>query len=263
MIRKALESDVERLVPDTEGAARLRALVDAYGLERPFLRIWTDGKGGFASLMDGAAVLSLPRGLDEEWRLFLAMQLEVKSVRGTAEDARRLADTGEWTVSAGAVTAPGSMLGDPETTTETLSPREVFPILTACFGKEALPSFDAWYTDVSHRVRRRLCRLTGVREAGEPVACAMTVAECGAAPCEPAYGGAAVIGAVATLPAARGRGYASACVLTLTRQLMGEGRRVFLSPKNGRAFQLYAGLGFVPCGEWGSAARSTTARPFG
>ena len=67
--------------------------------------------------------------------------------------------------------------------------------------------------------------------------------------------GGAVIGAVATLPDYRGRGYASACVSTLAASLQKEGRRIYLSPKNAGAQRLYAGLGFVPCGEWGTLQR--------
>ena len=102
------------------------------------------------------------------------------------------------------------------------------------------------YADVHHRLRHGLCRLAAVETDGGVAACAMTTAECA---------GGAVIGAVATLPDYRGRGYASACVSTLAASLQKEGRRIYLSPKNAGAQRLYAGLGFVPCGEWGTLQR--------
>lgn len=98
----------------------------------------------------------------------------------------------------------------------TSSLREIYPILQTGFG-ETLPAFDAWYADVSHRMRHGVCRAAVVREMGRPVACAMTVAQ--------ARDGA-VLGAVATLPDYRSRGYASACVTTLAAVLQGEGRRI-------------------------------------
>ena len=101
------------------------------------------------------------------------------------------------------------------------SPRELYPLLSACFS-EGLPSFDGWYADVSHRLRHGCCRIAVVHENGRPVACAMTTAE---------GGGAALIGAVATHPDFRGRGYASACVAYLTALLQQERRQVFLSPR--------------------------------
>ena len=255
MIRQAAADDFSRLIPDTEAAVRLRALADAYGPGLSFLRFWCDGEGGFASLMDGTMTLSLPRGLSEEWAAFAAMQPEVSGIRTDGETARRLAAGGGWRVETGAVTAPSPALAAPEREPEPLTPREAYPVLKECFPG-SLPPFPAWYVDVSHRLRHGCCRLAGFKEEGRSVSCAMTVAECGPAPCEPApYGGAALIGAVATLPAGRGKGYASAAVLTLARALRDEGRRVFLSPKNAHAHALYARIGFADAGEWGSLKR--------
>lgn len=262
MIREAKAEDFAILIPDTEAAVRVRTLAEVYGPGLPFLRLWCDGEGGFASLMDGAAVLSLPRGLNAEWAAFISMQPEAASVRTDGETARLLASAEGWRVETGAVMAPGPALAEPAAVPVPLSPRECWPVLEAAFPG-ALPSFSAWYVDVSHRLRHGYARIVGFREdggeppetPGKPVSAAMTVAECGPAACEPAYGGAALIGAVATLPAGRGRGYASAAVLTLARTLLAEGRRVFLSPKNAHAHALYTRIGFVECGEWGSLKR--------
>ena len=91
-----------------------------------------------------------------------------------------------------------------------------------------------------------MCPIAAVHEDGRPVACAMTTAE---------GGGAALIGAVATHPDFRGRGYASACVAYLTALLQQERRQVFLSPKNEPAHRLYRRLGYVDTGRWGSLVK--------
>lgn len=204
------------------------------------------------------------------------------------------------------------------------TPREVYPLLCACFG-DTLPPFESWYADVSHRLRHGHCRLVGIRAGETLAACAMTTAECPpdlragrpsrapegvaagrlkgsasewsessaaewlkgpagsanaalpGAPEGPAAagspagraegtkynrqgdilynGGAALIGALATLPAYRGRGFASRCVSALAAALQAENRRVLLSPKNSPAEALYTRLGFAVCGEWGEIHR--------
>lgn len=250
MIRLAKAQDFESFVPDSEGAVRILGLIAAYGADRPFIRCWCVLCGaeiaGFVSLLDGAATLTMrDGGVTEELAAFLGMQPEIQSVRTSGAAARTLAAFGGWSVETGSVMTPGGQQKEPEQRPEELSAREVYPVLKNCFTE--LPPFESWYADVSHRVRHGCCRIVGFREEGKPVACAMTTAECQ---------NAAVIGGVATLPEGRGKGYASANVLTLARTLQGEGKRVFLSPKNEHARALYVGLGFVECGQWGSLNRS-------
>ena len=88
-----------------------------------------------------------------------------------------------------------------------------------------------------------MCRIAGVTEQGKTVSCAMTVAET-----ETVW----MIGAVATHPACRGRGYASAVVRSLVASGQAAGKRVLISPKNEAARSLYERLGFAVCGTWGT-----------
>ncbi len=251
MIRQAVREDVDALAPDSEGAVKLLGLLRAYGFEQPFVRLWCvtqQGQAdGWISLLDGAAtvVLRPDAAVSEELAAFLCMQPEIRSVRTSDEVARKLAAYGGWTLETGVVMTPGRELQQPTVQPEILSPRECYPVLSACFG-ECMPPFEAWYVDVSHRVRHGCCRIVGLREQGSPYACAMTTAECD---------GGALIGAVATLPQGRGKGAASANVLTLAHSLMNEGRRVYLSPKNEHAHALYTRIGFEDCGGWGSLRR--------
>ena len=115
----------------------------------------------------------------------------------------------------------------------------VYRLLCDAFPDGALPPFDAFYVDLSHRLRHGLCRIAAIEDPpGTPVACAMTVAE---AP------DAVVIGAVATAPQHRKKGYASACIRALLAE---DARPALIAPADDAAAQLYRSLGFSPCGGW-------------
>ena len=245
MIREMTPERLRGIQPDSEAATKLLALTEAYGLECPFVRYW-EGEGRLAAaLMEGRLTLFSPEDLGEETALFISMQPEIRCLRTDRASAERLGCLlPGWRLETGQVMRPGRMF-EPSGSVSVPSPRALYPVLAACFPGE-LPAFDAWYADVHHRLRHGLCRLAAVETDGGVAACAMTTAECA---------GGAVIGAVATLPDYRGRGYASACVSTLAASLQKEGRRIYLSPKNAGAQRLYAGLGFVPCGEWGTLQR--------
>lgn len=244
MIRAATAAELAALVPDSEAAVRIAGLAAAYGTERPFVRFWSGEGGSRIALMDGLATVAACPQEREELALFLSMHPEIAAVRTDAALAQTLAAAG-WAVKTGEVMTPAVRFAPPEAPVEALPAREMYPVLAAVFG-ETVPPFDVWYADVSHRLRHDAARIAGIRENGQAVAVAMTTAECS---------GAALIGAVATLPASRGKGYAAACVSSLAAQLQREGRRVLLSPKNDRAKALYTRLGFVVCGEWGLAER--------
>lgn len=252
MIRRAKPEDFALLPATTEAALRILGLYAAYGLQQTFVRFWCaeeqDKISAWVSLLDGAAVLAVVTDDEEllaEIALFFTMQPEVHTIRTSEQAGRALMAAGGWLMEAGAVMTPGEHLPVPEKQPQNLSPRQAYPLLASCFDT-GVPPFEAWYVDVSHRLRHGYCRLIGFMDHDEPIACAMTTAECERA---------ALIGAVATLPAGRGQGYASANVLTLAHQLRGEGKTALLSPKNPAAQTLYARIGFTVCGQWASLKR--------
>ena len=223
-----------------EAALKLRSLIAAYGVDAPFLKIYSGDNTAFA-IMDGDAVLC---GDSDEARLFLTMDPSVRRVRTDEHNARLLAAMWETEAVCGNVMTPGCAM-TADTAVTAITPREYWPVIETVFGN-TLPPFDAWYADVSHRWRHGLCRLMGIYENGEVVAVAMTTAE---------DDSAMLIGAVATLPAYRGKGYAGRLVTTLAAFGQAEGKTVWLSPKNERAEALYARLGFIPAGRYGQVTR--------
>lgn len=267
MIRR---TDAPRIPGNSEAAVKLRALLHTYGAARPFLPFYQGDDGSVCALLDGVCVW-LPGGDPDEMALFLTMQPDVRAVRTSGEGARRLSKVFGAPAVCGAVMTPArtfdptSTAGPPAAAATPVvpvpaaptliapTPRAYYPLLRACFG-DTLPPFDSWYADVSHRLRHGGCRLLGIEADGRLAAGAMTTAECG--PWE-SDAGAAVIGAVATLPGYRGRGFASRCVTSLAAALQAENREVLLSPKNSPAQALYAKLGFAVCGEWGEIHRDS------
>lgn len=61
---------------------------------------------------------------------------------------------------------------------------------------------------------------------------------------------AGLIGGVFTMPSARGKGYAGACVSALAADIQADGKLPVLFYENPAAGALYRKLGFVECGSW-------------
>ena len=256
MIRLAREEDLAKLHPDSEAAVKVLGLYKAYGLSAAFVRYWVEERDGtllsLIAYMDGVATVALCSPIctpncSEELSAFIQMQPDFAFVRTTAEAAKAVAQNGGWQLSTGTV-MKAELLQFPSLTPTAFTPKEAYSVLGEVFG-ESMVEYSSFYVDMSHRLRHGCGRMVGFFEGGQPVACAMTTAECDRA---------ALIGAVATLPLGRGKGYASSNVLTLAHQLKDEAKTVFLSPKNEAAETLYRHIGFVPCGEWGILQRKTS-----
>ena len=111
--------------------------------------------------------------------------------------------------------------------------REIYSLI---YGEECTSrSFSAWYTDISHRMRHGFARGACIRQNGEIVSVALTVAESEAG---------AVIGGVTTHPDYRHRGLASLCVSKLAESLSIENKAVFVEVDENGPKELYKKLGF-------------------
>lgn len=227
---------------ETEISIRIESLWRSYGAAHSFVRFWKGSTGSLVAWMDGLALVSAAD--EEDWDelvLFLTMQPDVRQVRTDGNTARLLADRWGSVPQTGQVmrlktkAVPCSSVTGPE------SPRSLYPLLKQCFG-ESVPPLDCWYPDVSHRLRHGTCHIAVREEAGDICSSAMTVAE---------GERAALLGAVATRPEDRGKGYAGSCVMTLASWIQKQDKQVWISPKNELAKRLYSRLGFEICGEWG------------
>ena len=227
-------TDRPALSPDSVCAVRLLSAYENYAAY-PFAHFWEDGEGRFASLLDGVAVFCAD-SLTEEWITFWSMQPAVLALITDARIGDVLAAALHRTahrVDAMQRVAPAS-----DMSASAVLPKTVYPLLKAVFG-DAIPPFDTWYADVSHRTRHAGCRVVGVMCDEVCVSSAMTVAECA---------GGALIGAVATAPEARRQGLAARLVAALASLLIQEQKQVFICPKHEAARRIYERIGFVVCG---------------
>ncbi len=241
MIRAADGEALSALSPDNEASLRILGAVAAYGTDRPFCRFWTDDNGGALMIAEGVATLHAP--IADEWLTFLTMSPEVQTVRTDGKTARELAVLWGVRAECGEVMHTSSIT--PRGGAVTTPPASLYPLIATVFG-DAVPPFDGWYADVHHRWRHGRFHTRAVCDGENVLSCAMTVAECDEA---------VLLGAVATHPAARGHGYASACVTALAHDRLQSGQEVYISPKNDAAAALYTRLGFAVCGEWGKVQR--------
>lgn len=119
--------------------------------------------------------------------------------------------------------------------------REIYSLLNAdCNSKNALPDFESYFLDISHRIRHGVSDLYAVlNDCGQIVATAAIVAK---------TDDCAVIGCVATHPEYRRKGIAANIVGKITDNMLKNGKAVFLHRE--REIKLYEILGYKTIGKW-------------
>lgn len=241
MIRTALESDFA-VQPSDECAVRIHSLRKAYGLNVPFIRYYADDCGGLLSVMDGAGILYCEENT-EEWLIFVAMNPEITHLHCSATLGRLLTANGGWQGREGVVlTYAGEREFTPPTVCENPYLPQVHELLCTCF--DSMASLNAWYPDVSHRIRHNCAKIATVLDGEKVVSTAMTVAETDTA---------AVLGQVATYSDFRGRGHAKTCINSLISRC--KDKALYILPMTDIAHSLYEKMGFVPDGEWAELQR--------
>lgn len=241
MIRQATASDFPIAVSD-ECAIRIDSLMLAYGADAPFVRFYTDDYGGMMSLMDASAVLYCCENA-EEWAFFITMNPEILHVHCSAAFGRLLASVGGWQGREGVVLKYG---GNTDVVADCVCEAPYLPnvhaLLRACFDEMA--PLNAWYPDVSHRLRHDCCKIAVVLDGETVVSTAMTVAETDTS---------ALLGQVATHHEYRGRGYAKTCINSLISRC--KGKSLYILPMTEYARSLYSKMGFYPDGDWAELQR--------
>ncbi len=239
MIRMLLNGDrlPQELTPDW-AAAYIRMRVTAYGVDKPFSTVYVDENGCCLSILDGNGVMAgnVPQNA-AEWTVFLNGLADLKTLLApeTLLCAVLPFENGKT-----AVLSVMRYTGNFETPSDAVllsSPRAVHPLLCAAFGEDDIPPFDSFYVDTAYRLRHGMCHIAAIEGESALLSAAMTVAE---------TQDAAVIGAVATLPQHRKKGYAAMCLQALIQTLRAEqpGRAVYILPKDVSLQRFYENSGF-------------------
>ncbi len=120
--------------------------------------------------------------------------------------------------------------------------KEAYDLLVLCKeeGFET-PDFESFNLDVSHKLRHNAIRMIGYKENGELKSVAMTVAETQTD---------AVLGAIATHPDYRNKGYSSLMVKILTNELLKENKNIYLHRAIDKNISFYSHLGYKVQGKW-------------
>lgn len=241
MIRRAVESDFDTVIAD-ESMLRIHSLKRAYGLDAPFIHYYADDRGGVLSIMDRTAILSCET-VSDEWILFITMNPDIMRVHCSAAAGKALIATQEWQGRTGVVLRYDGVVAQPTTPIcDHPNLPAVHALLGACF--DDMSPLDAWYPDVSHRLRHDCAKIATIYDGEHIVSTAMTVADTDTA---------ALIGQVATDSCYRGRGYAKACINSLI--LRCEGKKLYILPMTDIARSIYENMGFVSCDEWAELQR--------
>lgn len=241
MICSAKERDFCHPITD-ETRLRIHALWQAYG-DVPFIRYYADEEGNLLAIMDGVGYFSPVAIPTEEWRLFLTMNPDIRRLRCPGGAGEALTAGGSWAMQSGIVLKYAPLPTQPsEIVCREPSLPAVYALLRQCF--DTLPHLDAWYPDVSHRMRHGCCLLACILDGDRVVSTAMTVAQAG---------DHALLGQVATHPDYRCRGYAATCLGDLIARWQGTG--LYIIPANENARKLYEKLGFRPWDTWAELTR--------
>lgn len=242
MIRQAIESDFSAM-PADECALRIHSLKHAYGLDVPFIRYYADGCGGLLSVMDGAGVLYCADNR-EEWIVFVCMNPDIIRVHCASNVGQQLKEFGGWQGREGVVLRyTGDRDFSPPTVCEKPYLPSVHALLDRCFDEMA--PLNAWYPDVSHRIRHNCAKIAVILDGENVVSTAMTVAETESA---------ALLGQVATSSDYRGRGYAKTCINSLISRC--KAKDLYILPMTDYARSLYEKMGFIPDGDWAELQRA-------
>ncbi len=248
MIALAKKRDWEQLSPEEKSdpfLCRVLCIKAMYG-RYPFADCWvqrtehTAAPTAYLSKTDGVVTLFARACADfEELCIFLNMT-GARCVMCSAFHAQQLRIT---PVETGAVLKWQGCLTKPPVPATSPNLHRAYQVLQACKSKRfRVPAFEPFYLDMSHKLRHGGASLAGYEKNGVLAACAMTVAE---------TADAAVIGAVAVLPAYQKQGLGSQVVQSLLHSCVQKGQKhIYVYCNSKETVLFYRKMGFAHSGRW-------------
>lgn len=239
MLTLCREYEQLAFLPADPYAARITALFRTYGADYDFALFWVQDIDGIPSAavsrVDGNMTLCTNGNADFEELLHFVNAVGFQSLTCSYEDMERLGfepSDSSFTVKF----AGGKTSFDVETVND-FDKRKIYDLLCDC-GFE-LGDYGAFLSDVCLRLNKGTASMIAAGENGSLRACAFALFE---------GEKSVLLGAVATSPEARGRGYASAIVNRIANEK--SDKDVFLFCRNDGLEAFYSKIGFDTVGRW-------------
>lgn len=229
-----LESEFRGVCRGTAFGCKLGGVARAYGFGRDFARFWVGG-GAAYGLLDGEMSVAGEPGDMEEAKEFLA----ALSPGGVFCESRLAGGLGLAAAAGGAVMEKSVPEGE-GASFPAPGLREACELLA---GAGMAVETEAFYLDLSHRIRHGAGLALGEYRGGELIGCAVVsaIAE-----------GSAVLSALAVREDCRKEGIGSGLLRRAERAL--PGRRLFIFRESGKNREFYEKSGFTEAGRWSQQA---------
>lgn len=226
-------------LPADPYAARITALINTYGAGQSFALFWVQKINGIpvaaVSRVDGSMTLCAGENADfDELRVF--MNAAGFGSLTCSEECIKKLGIADYKTSYTVKFVGGAKLAEHRLVRD-CDKRKIYDLLCEC-GFE-LGDYGAFLADVCSRLNKGTASLAAAEENGGLKACAFALFE---------GKKSVLLGAVATSPSARGRGYASALVCALANEK--SEKEVFLFCRNDSLLEFYKKIGFEAVGRW-------------
>ena len=221
---------------------RIISLYNTYNYNLPFVDFWVqfveDKPVSLISRLESAFILRLSEESDMEE---ISSFVRVSGAQSVICDASFELNC-DLSKKAGPILCSDKLF-DISKSFEVYTPdtKEVYSVICKSASENfAVPSYESFMLDVNHKLNQRSIRMYAVKE-DKPAACIMTLAECK---------DSAVLGALATDPDYRNKGYGAFLIKHINNVLVSEGKRVYLHRAPSENISFYNKLGFEEYGIW-------------
>ncbi|MCH5298299.1 MAG: GNAT family N-acetyltransferase [Ruminococcus sp.] len=238
-----VESHINALAVGNPFGCRIKSLYNTYDYNLPFVDFW-------AQLIDGNPTALIAR-LETAFILQITDYADIDELSAfmRVSGAASIIADGKYKLCIGLdkITGPilkSSVVMENERSFTVNEPtvKEVYSVISKCASKNfAVPSFESFALDVSHRLSKNTLRIYGIKEKLTFISCIMTLAE---------SDDSAVLGALATDPDYRNSGFGTFLIKYINNVLVNEGKSVFLHRAPDENIDFYNKLGFEHFGTW-------------
>lgn len=248
MIKRAENGDVSALLSflsDDAVSTRIKANLSVYKCDYPFAEFWAQyGENGevcaVMSEINGAAALTFSDSADKQEIASLLNFIPFSSLMLDYDKAERLSLK---TYRSGDVLMfGGNATGAYENTADCADMKKVFSLIKENEGASvARLDYLEWLSDFTFKNNRSAARLKALHIEDSLVSAAMTSAET----CD-----SAIISGVFTSEQMRKRGYGEQVLLSLTKSLVRENKKVYILTADEKMTSYYEKRGFIKTGRW-------------